>query len=123
MINGIDNIYYFVTDVSNSINFYSKTLGMKVLDQDDYWATLDLNGVRFGLHKSNKDEFDQSSQKRAGATLTLNVSNIDEAYNHYKEKGVTFLGEISRNPWGSHISFSDLDGNLLDLRESPKGAH
>ena len=120
MINGLDNVYYFVSDVSKAVLFYKETLGLKVLDQDDYWAAISLNGVRLGLHKANANEFLKSSEKRAGATVTLNVTNIDEAFNSLKNKGVKFTGEISRNPWGSHVSFVDPDGNLLDLRQAPK---
>lgn len=82
------------------------------MDQDEYWATLDLAGVRFGLHKANVEDFSQSSLMRGGATVTFAVADIDEAYNSYKSKGVKFLSEISRNPWGSHVSFTDSDGNL-----------
>jgi lactoylglutathione lyase len=120
VITKLDNVYYFVTDVRRALTFYRDILGLKVLDQDDFWATLDLAGVRFGLHKASAEEFLPSSMKRAGATVTFQVSDIDEAYNFYKNKGVNFLGEISRNPWGSHVSFTDLDGNLLDLRMGPK---
>lgn len=120
MINGLDNVYYFVSDVSKAVSFYSGTLGLKILDQDEYWASISLNGVRLGLHKANTNEFLRSSDKRAGATVTLNVTNIDEAYNSLKNKGVNFVSEISRNPWGSHVSFVDPDGNLLDLRQAPK---
>lgn len=120
MINGLDNVYYFVSDVKKAVDFYSGVLGLSVMDQDDYWASISLNGVRLGLHKANSNEFSKSSEKRAGATVTLNVSDIDKAYEHYKSKGVKFLGPVSKNPWGSHVSFSDPDGNLLDLREAPK---
>ncbi|MNK51258.1 Bleomycin resistance protein [compost metagenome] len=120
MINGLDNIYYFVTDMKKAVEFYRDILGLSVIDQDDHWASISLNGARLGLHKANSGEFSKSSEKRAGATVTLNVSDIDQAYAHYKSKGVRFLGAVSKNPWGSHVSFSDPDGNLLDIREAPK---
>ncbi|HMN68518.1 MAG TPA: GNAT family N-acetyltransferase [Bdellovibrionales bacterium] len=120
MINGLDNIYYFVTDVKKSAEFYRDVLGLKILDQDDYWATVDLHGVRLGLHKASTTEFSKSAERRSGATVTMNVSDIDKAYDFYKSRGVKFLGPVSKNSWGSHVSFTDPDGNLLDLREAPK---
>ncbi len=120
MIRGLDNIYYFVTDITRAVGFYRDILGLKVVDQDEWWATLDLNGVRFGLHRAEKNEFARSSEQRSGATVTLSVADIDQAFQHYKNLGVKFLGEISRNPWGSHVSFCDPDGNLLDLRMAPR---
>lgn len=120
MIKGLDNVYYFVSDVNKAVEFYHETLGLEIMDQDDYWASMSLNGARLGLHKANKSEFSKSSEKRAGATVTLNVSDIDQAYEFLSKKGVKFIGEVSKNPWGSHVSFVDPDGNLLDLRQAPK---
>jgi catechol 2,3-dioxygenase-like lactoylglutathione lyase family enzyme len=72
----LDNRYYFVSDIKKAVEFYNGVLGLSVIDQDDYWASISLNGVRL-------------------------------------------LGPISRTPWGSHVSFADPDGNLLDLRQGP----
>jgi predicted enzyme related to lactoylglutathione lyase len=119
MINGLDNVYYLVSNVKNSVEFYTTVLGLSILDQDDHWASISLNGTRLGLHKANSNEFSKTSEKRAGATVTLSVTDIDQAYAHFKSKGVKFLGPISKNPWGSHVSFCDPDGNLLDLRQAP----
>jgi len=118
MINGLDNVYYFVSDVKRAAEFYHGILGLKILEQDEHWASISLNGSRLGLHKSS--DFFKSSERRGGATVTLNVDDIDQAYNLLREKGVKFLGPISRNPWGSHVSFADPDGNLLDIRQAPK---
>lgn len=120
MINGLDNVYYFVSDIKKAVSFYNGVLGLQIMDQNDHWASISLNGARLGLHQANKSNFFKSSEKRAGATVTLNVSDIDKAYEHYKSKGIKFIGPVSKNPWGSHVSFSDPDGNLLDLREAPK---
>ena len=121
IINGLDNIYYFVKDVEESLKFYSGVLGLEVLDKSEHWASLSLNRVRLGLHKAGASEFLQSAQKRAGATVTLSVNDIEHAYETLKLRGVKFLDAISHNPWGSHVSFQDPDGNLLDLRQAPKG--
>lgn len=120
MINGLDNVYYFVADIKKALEFYRDILGLEVIDQNEHWASISLNGTRLGLHKAQAGEFLKSSEKRAGATVTLNVGDIERAYEFYKTKGVRFLGEISKNPWGSQVSFTDPDGNLLDLREAPK---
>ncbi len=121
MIKGLDNVYYFVTDVEKAVEFYSVILGLEIMEQDEHWASISLNGARLGLHKASSAEFSKSSEQRSGATVTLSVSDIDKAYDLYKSKGVKFLGPVAKNPWGSHVSFSDPDGNLLDLRQAPTG--
>lgn len=119
MIRGLDNVYYFVTDVQQSVDFYHGVWGLPIMDQDSHWATLSLNGVRLGLHLADKNEVTSNAKQLAGAIVTMSVKNIDEAYTHFQKRGVRFIGEISRNPWGSHVAFADPDGNLLNLREAP----
>lgn len=119
MIKGLDNVYYYVTDMKRSLAFYNGILGIPIDYSDDHWTSLNVHGVKFGLHLANAGEFFKSSEKRGGSIVVLAVTDIDEACEYYKSKGVQF-DEISRNPWGNHVAFSDPDGNLLELRQGPK---
>lgn len=105
--------------MKRALAFYRDVLGIEVLDENEHWSTLSLGGPRLGLHLAAKQDFLSNMEKRAGATITLSVDSIDESYKSYKAKGVKFIGEISRNPWGSMVSFVDPDGNVLDLKQAP----
>ncbi len=120
MIDGVDNVYYYVQDIKKAIPFYSEILGLKVLDQDEYWASIQVGTLRLGLHVTDVKDKKAEVEKSKGATLTFSVDDIDKAYDHFKKLGVKFTTDISRNPWGSHVAFEDLDGNHLELRQGPK---
>ncbi len=121
MIRGLDSVYYFVSDMKRAVDFYKNVLGLEIMIQDESWTSIALNGgVRLGLHIAKQNEFTPSSQNRSGATVSLNVDNIDDAYAFFKSKGVKFVGQISKNPWGNHVAFVDPDGNLLELRQRPQ---
>jgi catechol 2,3-dioxygenase-like lactoylglutathione lyase family enzyme len=120
MIKGVDNVYYLVSDVQKAAAFYRDILGFKILCQDGYWASFLVSNLRLGLHQWPTPSKKTPTSESSGAVVTLSVEDIDEAYHYFKSRGVKFITEISRNPWGSHVAFEDLDGNHLDLRQAPK---
>lgn len=38
MISGVQDIYYNVSDMKKSVQFFTETLGMKVVHADEYWG-------------------------------------------------------------------------------------
>ncbi|MBK9324444.1 MAG: VOC family protein [Bdellovibrionaceae bacterium] len=50
MIVDIQDVYYSVTQPKRAIKFYTEGLGMKLLEESEYWIALDCYGIRIGLH-------------------------------------------------------------------------
>ncbi len=50
MIVGVQDVYYSVTDPKRAIRFYTEALGMKLVEESDYWIALDCHGLKVGLH-------------------------------------------------------------------------
>ncbi|WP_413943246.1 VOC family protein [Bdellovibrio sp. HCB-162] len=46
MITGVQDIYYSVTQPKRAIQFYTEGLGMKLIDESEYWIALDCHGVK-----------------------------------------------------------------------------
>lgn len=125
MIVGVQDVYVYVADMERALRFYGDLLGLKVTYNDGHWAALDVGGVRVGLHATDdrgpvptvpRD----AGGARAGATLTLRSTNIDEDVERLKVVGVRFLGSIHRAGWGAVIAFEDPDGNVLKLMQPPE---
>lgn len=117
MITGIQDIYYSVTQPKRAIKFYTEGLGMKLIEESEYWIALDGHGVRIGLHPEEgpipripRD----SHGAHAGATLTLRSNNILEDKIRLESLGAKILGEVDE-AWGHMLVFEDLDGNVLKL--------
>lgn len=117
MITGIQDIYYSVTEPKRAIRFYTEALGMKLVEENPHWISLECDGVQIGLHPEEnpipsipKD----SHGAHAGATLTLKSDNVPEDRKRIEKFGAKILGEVDQ-PWGHMLVFEDPDGNVLKL--------
>ena len=122
MITGLKDVYYNVADMQRAVAFYSGVLGLKVVDSNPYWTSLDVGGVRLGLHWSEGAAVPavprDSHGAHAGGVVTLQVVDIQAAHDTLRARGVTFLSGVTKNPWGSLAVFEDPDGNVLKLMQA-----
>lgn len=120
MITKVQDVYYNVQDMKRAVRFYSEVLGMKVLDTNDWWTSLEIGGMRIGLHGSQGKPIPHvprdSHGPHAGGTLTLHSTNISEDATRLKNAGTKILGELSE-PWGKLVVFEDTEGNCLKLMQ------
>lgn len=90
---------------------------MRLVEESDYWITLDCHGVRVRLHPEEKPiphVSRDSHGAHAGATLTLKSDNVAEDRKKLEALGAKILGEANQ-PWGQMLVFEDPDGNVLKL--------
>lgn len=53
--------------------------------------------------------------------ITFNVTDMRTLHADLKAKGVTFVQEPERQPWGTYATIQDSEGNRLLLVEPPPG--
>jgi predicted enzyme related to lactoylglutathione lyase len=112
---GVSVIWFPVSDVGRSVDFYRDTLGLQVRDQQDQWAELVADGLTIGLNSHEED-----SRAQGGGVLALRPKGgIDAAVQELESRGVTFVGAVSEHPWGRVATFKDPDGNDLQLYQPP----
>jgi catechol 2,3-dioxygenase-like lactoylglutathione lyase family enzyme len=120
MIVGIQDVYYNVADMPRAVTFYRDVLGMRVLDSNPWWTSLDCFGARIGLHGSDGVAVPSIPQDAhgasCGATLTLRSTDIETDIQYLRKNGVPIVGR-SDNDWGRLAVFRDPDGNLLKLMQ------
>lgn len=119
MITGVQDIYYNVSHLVQSQQFYTEALQMKLERADEHWTALRCGEVRVGLHPTEDGESvfpvpRDSHGVHGQATLTLKSNNIPEDRERIKKCGGRILGENDA-PWGHMLVFEDLDGNVLKL--------
>jgi predicted enzyme related to lactoylglutathione lyase len=123
---GVQDIYYNVRDMKRAVAFYRDVLGCSVVDESPYWSSLQLGGVRLGLHWTGGGPVPATPRDahgaHAGGTLTLRVSDVDAAAAHLTASGTRLLGPIMREAWGQLLTFEDPDGNVLKLMK-PGSSH
>lgn len=120
MLVGIADVYYNVSDIKKATAFYRDLLGLKVTYETEHWVSLELAGVRIGLHWTEGKEVPyiprDSHGSFAGATITFETDDILFDSERLKRAGVKILGS-SDNPWGKICVFEDCDGNVLKLMQ------
>jgi catechol 2,3-dioxygenase-like lactoylglutathione lyase family enzyme len=120
MITGIQDVYYNVENMDRAVAFYRDVLGMRVLDSNPWWTSLDCFGARIGLHGSDGKRVPAVPRDAhgafAGATLTLRSTDLNADVAHLRRNGIEVVS-TSDNPWGRLAVFLDTEGNVLKLMQ------
>ena len=110
-------------DVSRSIDFYTKTLGLK-LDMKNLPAFGQVSGDNFklilsGPGASGSRPMPDGRQKEPGAwnRVILQVKDLSTQIEALKKTGVIFRNEMEVGPGGKQIQLEDPDGNPIELFE------
>lgn len=118
MIMGVQDFYYNVSHMERAVQFYTEALGMKVINSNERWTSLDCNGVRVGLHWTGGQVVPKISGDihgaRGGGIMTLKSSDIHADRVLLEGLGAKIIGERSE-AWGDTLVFQDPDGNILKL--------
>lgn len=115
-IRGVDYIYYEVSNVAKSKEFYRDTLGMKVAIEPESgeWVEFDLGNMTLGIGSYN--------QGGSGGTMaSFAVDDVASAVEELKSKGVTVTMDPEDFPMCSMAIITDPDGNKLMLHHRKDG--
>src|SRR5450631_1793945 len=117
MISG-GNATVFVSNMDNSVRFYTEVLGLKLSNLfGDHWATVEAGrGLTIGLHPASPKY--PAPGTKGGMMLGLEIDEaIDIVVEQLKDKGVKIKGAIVRDDPGNFANFEDPDGNEIYIWE------
>ena len=131
MITGFSHIYLPVRDVDESIAFYTRRLGFKLLrkyrmtDGGNPSAYVELGEVLLELMQARQPT--PGEEGRVEPRIGLTVTDMDEAMRDLKANGV----QVEREPfdartfWGRQAMIKDPSGYGISLREwhAPDNPH
>lgn len=106
----------FVSDWPRAIRFYTETLEMTPTLITDGWAQFATGQAQLAIEQT--DPVDPESVESVGRfiAVSLEVDDIDAAYETLTRRGVAFLAAPERQPWGGTLAhLRDPDGNVLTL--------
>jgi predicted enzyme related to lactoylglutathione lyase len=124
---GLTGIY--VDDQDRAERFYTQVLGLQVKASAPYgpnerWLTVvspkEPDGVELVLHLADEAAraFQQASRERGRPVLSLHTDDCQGEAERLKAKGVVFVKEPGRMPYGGlDAVFDDTCGNLLNLHQ------
>jgi catechol 2,3-dioxygenase-like lactoylglutathione lyase family enzyme len=117
-----------VSDFAASLRFYRDQLGLTevALYDDPPYVTLTAAGARISLAEQGHPAPDRpgvamaapADPSRANVVLVLEVPDADLARKVLESRGVRFLAETYRPPWGGCRFFCvDPDGYLVEIEQ------
>jgi catechol 2,3-dioxygenase-like lactoylglutathione lyase family enzyme len=130
----ISLVWIYVTSWSRAVDFYTRTLGLKLrFESPNEWAELSVGEGHptFGLHAwhpegKNGVRGAEEIPRGGGATVTFEVESLSEQMGTLVKRGVQFIsGREGHDAQGVHdipnhgrlATFHDPDGNRLQLFE------
>ncbi len=128
MINKIGTVCVFVSNQDRAKAFYTNVLGLELhSDQPLYpgatnrWVAVAPHGAETEIILYLPDQNWEHYRQVVGMSqaLTLDVSDMDRVVRDLKAKGVTFVSEPDKQPWGTFATIQDSEGNKLLLVEQP----
>ncbi len=123
MITGIEHTGVMVSNMDDSIAFYTEVLGLKLLDRFDHTSVpveLSFLGVDDKvLVELIAGYTGEVTNEGKVHHIAFSVRNIEEKYEVLKEKGVTMKDkEITELPNGKYFFFYGPDEESLEFFES-----
>ena len=119
MIEGVAGVVIWTDSLDRLVAFYRDTLGLAPHSARPGFVAFKWGDVRLslGTHSDvrgpTKDPF--------RIMVNLGVEDIHAAYQTLSARGVHFLRPPEKEHWGGWVaSFSDPDGNVLQLLQQPK---
>jgi len=121
MITHVKLVSLPMRDQNRALDFYTEKLGFSILtDQpfDDKQRWIELRPPKAETRVVLFTP--EGHQDRIGtfSNVVFNCDDIEQTYAELKARGVEFLGEPQKQPWGTYALFKDPDGNTFCLSSS-----
>ena len=111
-IQGINVVFYWVTDLDRSTAFFRDVLGLTPGPRFGAWQEFFIDGpTRFAIHGGGKPV------ERPTAQLSFTVADLDEAIDHMRSEGSEPIGAVTNTGTNRFADFADPDGNIFQLLE------
>ena len=128
MRQSIVHVALVVRDYDEAIEFYTKKLHFTLVEdtyqpeQDKRWVVVSppgSSGTTLLLARASKPEQEAFVGNQSGGRvfLFLNTDDFWRDYNEMVSKGIKFVRDPKKEPYGTVAVFEDLYGNLWDLLE------
>ncbi len=116
MLEGLEAVRVFVTDVSKSVSFYRDTLGLDPIFVEDDAAMFNTGQTKLIIERGDPNDPEEAAYIGRFSGISFRVTNMDKAYHELRDRGVRFDGAPETQAWGGVLGhFFDPDDNVLTL--------
>jgi len=107
----LNSAIFYTKDLKKIVSFYKEIVDLKIdYIQEGRFVSFKLENGKLGIKQSKEEREIPGHQ-----TVFIEVRDIEKIYKHFKEKGIDFLKELTRENWATNFSFLDPDGNKLQF--------
>ena len=127
-IDRIDHIVLTVSDVEQTVRFYSEVLGMREVVFAEGRRTLAFGGQKINLHQAGREFEPKAARPAAGSAdfCVITLTPLGEVMDRLADGGVEVIqGPVEKTgALGSmqSVCISDPDGNLVEISRYPDGS-
>lgn len=121
MITHVKLVSLPVRDQDRALDFFTEKLGFSILtDQpfNDKQRWIELKPPKAETRVVLFTPEGQEDRVGTFSNVVFSCDDIDKTYVELKARGVEFLGEPEKQPWGTYVLFKDPDGNTFCLSSS-----
>jgi len=114
----VSSIAVVVSDRAKATEWYTKRLGLDVIESMEHWVAVGRKGHGGMLHLCQMSEFEANAPLEPGNSgITLRIPGMDfvAACRALQANGVEFVEGPKKEPWGWYATVRDPDGNELFL--------
>ena len=119
MIQGVAGVTFWTEDIERLAGFYRDVLELPVHSVRPEFVAFDLGSVRLnvGLHSGVAG----NTKDPLRVMVNLGVTDIHRVHETLAARGVDFIRRPEKEHWGGWVAtFSDPDGNVLQLLQQPE---
>ena len=121
MIRGLSGVIIWTDDLDSMVEFYLDTLGLTPHSVRPAFVSFKWGDVRLGI--GTHAQVAGRSSDRYRVMVNLDVDDIHAEHERLAGAGVEFIRAPERERWGGWVcTFTDPDGNVLQLLEQPRGS-
>ena len=113
----VGNVILAVKNISKSVEFYNKILGMPIKRQRENWVDLGQSGALLSLHPANESSPHSSTSVDNGILIGLLVGDVASAVDELKSKDVKIHRDIQEREAGKNAIILDPDDYMISLFE------
>ncbi|PUB11426.1 metallothiol transferase FosB [Paenisporosarcina sp. OV554] len=112
----INHLLFSVSSLENSIEFYSKVLGAKLIAKGRTTAYFDLDGLWLALNEERDIPRNEIYDSYTHLAFTINLCEFDETLDKLKKLNVSILPSRARDARDKKsIYFEDPDGHKFEF--------
>jgi len=113
----VGNVILAVKDLSKSVEFYNKILGMPIKNKRDNWVDLGQGGALLSLHPAVESSPHSGTSVDNGILIGLLVGDVASAVDELKSKNIRIHRDIQERGVGKNAIILDPDDYMISLFE------